>query len=81
MSSGTPVVTVDHGPLPEMVDEEVGRLFTMGDSESMANVILDQILDDSSLKSKGIAGRSRVLEKYTYENNAIRFSEIYKRII
>ena len=81
MSSGTPVVTVDHGPLPEMVDEEVGRLFTMGDSESMANVILDQILDDSSLKSKGIAGRSRVLEKYTYDNNAIRFSEIYKRII
>ncbi len=28
-----------------------------------------------------VAGRSRVLEKYTYENNAIRFSEIYKRII
>ena len=81
MSSGTPVVTVDHGPLPEMVDEEVGHLFTMGDSESMANVILDQIMDDSSLKSKGIAGRSRVIEKYTYGNNAIRFSEIYKRII
>ena len=51
-----------------MVDEQVGRLFSMGDSESMANVILDEIMDDARLKSKGIAGRSRVLEKYTYDD-------------
>jgi glycosyltransferase involved in cell wall biosynthesis len=80
MASGTPVVTVDHGPLPEMVDEEVGSLFSMGDLESMAHVILDELQDKELLLSKGKLGRSRVLENFTYEKNAERFSEIYKRI-
>ena len=40
MSSGTPVVTVNHGPLPEMVDNTVGSLFKMGDVDSMAESIL-----------------------------------------
>ena len=39
MASGVPVVTVDHGPLPEMVDESVGALFTMGNIESMVSVM------------------------------------------
>jgi len=81
MASGTPVVTVNHGPLPEMVDDSVGRLFKMGDSDSMATVILDEIKNPNGLKSKGIVGRSRVLEKFTYEINATRFSEIYQRLI
>ena len=81
MASGTPVVTVNHGPLPEMVDETVGRLFTMGDNESMSSVILEEIQNSENLREKGSLGRVRVMEKYTYESNASRFSEIYSRII
>ena len=61
-------------------DEEVGSLFSMGDLESMAHVILDELQDKELLLSKGKLGRSRVLENFTYEKNAERFSEIYKRI-
>ena len=81
MASGTPVVTVDHGPLPEMVDDSVGKLFTMGDNDSMSSAIIEEIENIEDLLNKGILGRERVLEKYTYESNASRFSEIYSRIV
>jgi glycosyltransferase involved in cell wall biosynthesis len=81
MASGTPVVTVDHGPLPEMVDDSVGKLFTMGDNDSMSSAIIEEIENIEDLLNKGILGRERVLEKYTYESNASDFSEIYSRIV
>tara|TARA_Y100000766_G_scaffold51122_1_gene41111 strand:- start:8621 stop:9841 length:1221 start_codon:yes stop_codon:yes gene_type:complete len=81
MASGTPVVTVDHGPLPEMVDDSVGKLFTMGDNDSMSSAIIEEIENIEDLLNKGILGRERVLGKYTYESNASRFSEIYSRIV
>ena len=81
MASGTPVVTVDHGPLPEMVDDTVGKLFTMGDNDSMSSAIIEEIENPEGLVKKGIFGRKRVLEKYTYESNASDFSEIYSRIV
>ncbi|MEC9001193.1 MAG: glycosyltransferase family 4 protein [Candidatus Thermoplasmatota archaeon] len=79
MASGTPVVTVNHGPLPEMVDESVGRLFKMGDESSMAEAILAEMGDPKALRSKGEAGRHRVLESFTYEGNSKRFEVIYGR--
>ena len=81
MASGTPVVTVNHGPLPEMVDDTVGKLFTMGDNDSMSSAIIEEIENPEGLVKKGIFGRKRVLEKYTYESNASDFSEIYSRIV
>ena len=81
MSSGTPVVTVNHGPLPVMVDSEVGALFEMGNINSMSETILKEISDKKSLKKKGDAGRKRVLENFTYEIDADRFIEIYERIV
>ena len=62
MSSGTPVVTVNHGPLPEMVDSEVGELFVMGDIKSMSSTIIKEISDKESLRKKGLNGRKRVLQ-------------------
>ncbi len=79
MASGTPVVTVDHGPLPEMVDESVGRLFVMGDPDSMAGAIMAELADPERLQEKGEAGRRRVLEKFTFEYDAGRFEAIYER--
>ena len=79
MASGTPVVTVNHGPLPEMVDDSVGRLFKMGDEESMANAILSEFEDSGVLRTKGEVGRHRVLEGFTFEGNSERFEIIYGR--
>jgi glycosyltransferase involved in cell wall biosynthesis len=80
MSSGTPVVTVNHGPLPEMVDSEVGALFQMGDISSMSSTIIKEISNINSLQKKGMVGRERVLQKFTYEIDAERFIKIYERI-
>ena len=80
MSSGTPVVTVDHGPLPEMVDSTVGALFTMGDVISMSSTILHEIKNRDSLNKKGIKGRQRVIKNFTYEIDADYFIKIYERI-
>ena len=80
MSSGTPVVTVNHGPLPEMVDSEVGELFVMGDIKSMSSTIIKEISDKESLRKKGLNGRKRVLQNFTYDIDADRFIEIYNRI-
>lgn len=80
MSSGTPVVTVNHGPLPEMVDATVGALFTMGDIDSMSSTILHEIKDKKALKKKGIEGRRRVIDKFTYEIDANHFLRIYNRL-
>ena len=44
----TPVVTVDHGPLPEMVDNTVGP-FQMGDVDSMAESILVELSNPDTL--------------------------------
>jgi len=79
MASGTPVVTVDHGPLPEMVDQSVGRLFEMGDPDAMAEAIMAELADSEEMLSKGETGRRRVLEGFTFESNAARFEAIYER--
>ena len=79
MASGTPVVTVNHGPLPEMVDDSVGGLFTMADEESMAEAILTELTSDATLNGKGDNGRRRGLESFTYEGNAESFEGIYGR--
>ena len=42
---------------------------------------LEEIENPEGLVKKGILGRKRVLEKYTYESNASDFSEIYSRIV
>ena len=80
MASGTPVATVDHGPLPEMVDDSVGALFTMADIDSMSSAILSLLSDPEVLEARGKAGRERVLENFTYGQNAEEFSQIYSQL-
>ena len=81
MASSTPVITVDHGPLPEMVDESVGRLFKMGSVISLADAIISEISSKSEMMGKGLKGRSRVLNEFNLEGNANDFLEVYERAI
>jgi len=81
MSSGTPVVTVGHGPLPEMVDDSVGALFEIGSEESLAGVILSEISSKKGLLKKGAEGRNRVLDNFTLDGNAEDFLAVYRRAI
>ena len=73
------MVTVDHGPLPEMVDESVGALFEMGSEEALAQAIVNECSSREILLKKGSEGRNRVMEKFTLQGNAESFLEIYDR--
>ena len=79
MSSGTPVVTVDHGPLPEMVDSSVGELFELGSVDSLSETIASELSSNEVLLQKGAQGRQRVLERFTLDGNAARFLDVYAR--
>ena len=73
MASGTPVATVNHGPLPEMVDDSVGALFTMADTDSMSSAILSLLDNPEGLVTRGTTGRERVLKNFTFGQNAEDF--------
>ena len=79
MSSGTPVVTVDHGPLPEMVDSSVGSLFELGSVDSLSETVASELSSNEVLLQKGAEGRQRVLERFTLDGNAERFLDVYAR--
>ena len=81
MASGTPVVTVDHGPLPEMVDQGVGALFEMGSASSLSKAILAESSSTSDLLEKGSEGRRRVMDQFNLQDNANDFLEVYNRAI
>ena len=77
MASGTPVVTVDDGPLPEMVDETVGGLFNIDHPETLS-VAINELLNNHEQREEMAAnGRRRVLDEYTYALNAERYAEYY----
>ena len=80
MASGTPVATVNHGPLPEMVDDSVGALFTMADTDSMSSAILGLLDNPEGLVTRGATGRERVLKNFTFGQNAEDFSQIYSQL-
>ena len=81
MASGTPVATVNHGPLPEMVDDSVGALFTMADTDSMSSAILGLLDNPEGLVTRGTTGRERVLKNFTFGQNAEDFSQIYSQLV
>ena len=81
MASGTPVVTVNHGPLPEMVDEKVGALFELGSEKDLADSILQECSPRSKLQEKGSEGRNRVVEKFSLEGNAKAFIGVYNQAL
>lgn len=81
MASGTPVVTVNHGPLPEMVDESVGSLFQLGDISSLSAAINAELSDPEVLKGKAEAGRARVLDSFTFDHNGDAFESLFNKVI
>lgn len=77
MASGTPVVTVNDGPLPEMVDETVGGLFDIDHPETLSAAINELLNNHEQREIMAANGRRRVLDEYTYALNAERYAKYY----
>ena len=79
MASGTPVITVDHGPMPETVDQSTGALYRVGDHEAFAGAVDEELSNDERLKAKGEAGRAKVLERFTMAREVEAYVAAYGR--
>jgi glycosyltransferase involved in cell wall biosynthesis len=80
MACGVPIVATTGGALPEVVgrDGETGVLVPPGDASALA-VALVRALDDDALRARlGVAGRARVLERFTWRNTALGTVEQYR---
>jgi glycosyltransferase involved in cell wall biosynthesis len=83
MSCGVPVVATTGGALPEVVgtDDETALLVPPGDSGALA-VAIKRLLDDPGLRRRiGDAGRSRVLQRFTWTACAGRTVDVYREVI
>ena len=48
--------------------------------DSMSSAILSLLSNPKNLEARGKAGRERVLENFTYGQNAEEFSQIYSQL-
>lgn len=81
LASGTPVITANQPPLTEMIDSAVGGLFKCGDPDDLARSVIESLNQPDARTQQAQLGRERVLEKYTYEDNAEAYEAIYMRAI
>jgi glycosyltransferase involved in cell wall biosynthesis len=83
MACGVPIISTTGGALPEVVgnDGETGLLVAPGDPGALA-AALSRALDDPRLRDRlGAAGRTRVLEQFTWRAAAARTVEQYRALL
>ena len=81
MSSGVPVIATNYGPIPEMVDDEVGSLFELGDEVDLARKIIAELSQWDRLMEKGRKGRERVVDRFSFRNSCLEFEGLYEDLV
>jgi glycosyltransferase involved in cell wall biosynthesis len=82
LAAGVPVVATDVGGTPEVVDEGVsGFLVAPGDSEALANKIVNIVTDDEVRRALGRRGKKRVQEHFTPAAQAAKYQEVFAEVI
>jgi glycosyltransferase involved in cell wall biosynthesis len=83
MCSGTPLVATDGGALPEVTGTDGDTVLSCpaGDSEALARAI-ERGLDDPELRARiGAAGRTRVLDRWTWRRCAELTVDQYREVL
>jgi colanic acid/amylovoran biosynthesis glycosyltransferase len=82
MACGLPVVCTDCGGMAEAIQGGVeGILTPTRDPDSAAQALI-RLIDEPSLREKmGMAGRERVLNQFSIEIQANKFSELYELLL
>ena len=82
MASGTPVVASRTGGIPEVVvDGETGFLVPPGDVEALHDRLATLLADRRLARRMGDAGRSAVLERFTWTACAERCLAAYREVV
>ena len=83
MCSGTPLVATDGGALPEVTGADGETVFrcTAGDAGSLAATIAAALDNPERRDSVGLAGRQRVLERWTWRRCAEMTVDQYREVL
>lgn len=81
MACGVPVIGSRIGGIPTVIDEgKTGLLVTPNDPDSLASAITSLLADESLQKSFGEAGRRRVNEAFSIQNQRAATLELFRSL-
>jgi alpha-1,6-mannosyltransferase len=79
IAAGSLVVGPDEGAVADLIrDTGAGRCFRAGDADSLAAALVDVLsLDAAARRAQCLAGRARVLDRYTWDAVMARIHAVY----
>lgn len=81
MSCGTPVIGFAVGGIPDLVEDQVtGRTVPVGETQKLAEAILNCIFDPALRQQMGQQSR-QVMEQYPLEKQAQRYLDLYQDLL
>lgn len=81
LREGVPIVVSDHGPLPELMERDVGRCVATGDSEALAGAVVELMKSAELRRSLGDNGRQLVRDIYSPAPVAAAYEELYDSLL
>ena len=80
LACGTPVVATNAGGLPDFINDEVGALVPVGDHESLAAAIINEIKNNTK-QTKGVYANRYAFENYTWKQQVAKMIALYHQAI
>lgn len=80
MAGGNAIVTTPVGSIPSVVDDEVGRLVPVGDTDALADALRELVAAPDRVAAMGRLSRERVVEGYSWTAAADRLTAIYEAV-
>jgi len=78
MACAKPVVALDSGALPEIIDNMVDGVIVDSMGRTLGDSILAILSDPALMRRMGAAARDKVTDKFTWDKTASRLEEIYR---
>ncbi len=80
-ASGIPVIAYDTGAVPDIIEDSVtGWLVPLNRIDLLTKAILDALAHPAQTYKMGLAGRDRVVQRYSWEHTITQFLEDIKKL-
>lgn len=77
MSESKPVVALNFGPVPEVVDSKTGILVPAGDNHALAQAIIKLLQDKSFARKLGKNGYAKWKQKFTWQVSGPKYLQVF----